>query len=104
MAMNIKKTKRCDLFLIIAAITTVFGAIGGAGIGFNLQKSEQITKSLGLNKMKQTHHKNGKSWESQSSWIDVKGKHHVVTTLKSANYNNSTVSLYNETLICNHGT
>ncbi|RZK76255.1 MAG: hypothetical protein EOO85_11830 [Pedobacter sp.] len=104
MAMNIKKSQRSQLFPIIAVITTVFGAVGGARIGFNLQRSDRITQSLGLDKMKQTHYKNGKSWESQSSWIDVQGKHHVVTTLKSANYSNATVSLYNGTLIFTHGT
>ena len=101
MAMNIKKSQCSELFPIIAVITTVFGAVGGGRIGHNLEKSDKTARSLGLDNMKHTHYKVGRFWESQSTWNDVKGARHMVTTLKR---NNNKVSLYNGGIISTHGT
>lgn len=98
---NIKKSQRPGLFPAITIITTAFCAVSGGRLGYSLGRSDKINRSLGLDKIKQSHYKVGRFWESQSTWIDIKGGRHMVTTLKR---NDETVSLYNGMLICVHGT
>lgn len=100
MTMNIKKSQRSTLFPIVAISLTLFGAVSGGSVGFKVQKSEKISKTLGLDKINYSHYKVGRFWECQSTWNELSGKRHNIRTFKN---NNNTVSYYNGGLICTHG-
>lgn len=99
-SMNIKKRQRDSLFPVIATIMTLFGAVFGGRVGYNLERSDKISKALGLDKLQYSHIKVGRFWESKTIWIDVKGFKHSLRTSKAST---NSVSYYNGTLITNHG-
>lgn len=84
-----------------AIVGAIFGAAAGGKVGYNLERSDKFTRSLGLDKVSYRHYKIGRFWESQSTWNDIKGKRYVIKTFKNTN---NTGSYYNGALLCKHGT
>lgn len=98
---NAKKSQWGMLLPIIAPITTIIGAVSGGKIGYNIERSIKIDRSLGIDRISYYHFKVGRFWQSESTWQDCKGGHHRLKTLKGSQ---NTVSYFDGTLVSNHGT
>lgn len=99
--MNVKRSQWSTFFPIVTSITTLAGAFAGGRIGYNLERSDKIDRALGLHDTKHVHFQVGKSWQSESTWKDIKGQSHRLRTVKDTR---STASYFDGSLLINHGT
>ena len=97
---NSKKSQWGMLIPIVTPIITIIGAISGGRIGYNIERSAKIDRSLGIDRVRYSHFKVGRFWHSESTWQDCKGGHHILKTLKGSQ---NTVSYLDGTLVLNHG-
>lgn len=99
--MNVKKSQRGTMFPIIAVALTVAGAIAGGRIGYNIDRSARIDRSLGLDAVLTNHIKTGRFWNSESSWTDCQGHNHILNTVKK---DANVISVLDGKNLCSHGT
>jgi hypothetical protein len=97
----IKKSQR-DAVMPFAVIGTALAfGVGGAKLGYNAGKDDELTTSLGLNSIKDEYYKEGKYWIGVSSWTNPQtGKVYRLTTARSNI--KVLVSVLNDAIIINH--